>query len=346
MAFLLALAQHSSQFALREETRMLRLLLGAFAAFLTATSAHAQNQAAEWPSKPITLLMGFPAGSGVDVIARMLQPSMEKSLGQRLIIDYKPGAGGNVASEAVAHAKPDGYIFLLGTAATHGVNPALYPRLSFDVEADFTPISTLVDVSNVLTINPAVIDATSVKDFIAKVKAAPGKYNYASTGNGTGTHLAFAEFVHKAGLDMVHVPYKGGPDAIQAVLKGDVCCIFNQVQTVLQHAKAGKVRLLGVTTKKRVAAIPDVPTIDEAGVPGYESYTWFAIFGPKGLDRTIAEKMNLAIKTALGDPETQKKLAELGNTPRYETLDQFKATVKADRAKWAEVVKQVGAKVD
>ena len=325
---------------------MLRSLLGAFAAFLTATSVHAQSQTAEWPGKPITVLMGFPAGSGVDVIARMLQPSMEKSLGQRLIIDYKPGAGGNVASEAVAHAKPDGYIFLLGTAATHGVNPALYPRLSFDVEADFTPISTLVDVSNALTINPTVIDATSVKDFIAKVKAAPGKYNYASTGNGTGTHLAFAEFVHKAGLDMVHVPYKGGPDAIQAVLKGDVCCIFNQVQTVLQHAKAGKVRLLGVTTKKRVAAIPDVPTIDEAGVPGYESYTWFAIFGPKGLDRAIAEKTNLAIKTALGDPETQKKLAELGNTPRYETLDQFKATVKADRAKWAEVVKQVGAKVD
>lgn len=325
---------------------MLRSLLGAFAAFLTATSVPAQSQTAEWPSKPITVLMGFPAGSGVDVIARMLQPSLEKSLGQRLIIDYKPGAGGNVASEAVAHAKPDGYTFLLGTAATHGVNPALYPRLSFDVEADFTPISTLVDVSNVLTINPAVIDATSVKDFIAKVKAAPGKYNYASTGNGTGTHLAFAEFVHKAGLDMVHVPYKGGPDAIQAVLKGDVCCIFNQVQTVLQHNKAGKVRLLGVTTKKRVAAIPDVPTIDEAGVPGYESYTWFAIFGPKGLDRAIAEKMNLAIKTALDDPETQKKLAELGNTPRYETLDQFKATVKADRAKWAEVVKQVGAKVD
>lgn len=322
--------------------RVLRSFLGAMALFLTAASVQAQD----WPSKPITLLMGFPAGSGVDVVARMLQPSLEASLGQRLVIDYKPGAGGNVASEAVAHAKPDGYTFLLGTAATHGVNPALYPKLAFDVEADFTPISTLVDVSNVLTINPAVIDAASVKDFIAKVKAAPGKYNYASTGNGTGTHLAFAEFVHRAGLDMVHIPYKGGPDAMQAVLKGDVCCIFNQVQTVLQQARAGKVRLLGVTTKKRVAAIPDVPTIDEAGVPGYESYTWFAIFGPKGLDRPIAEKMNQAIKGALDDPETRKKLAELGNTPRYETLDQFKATVKADRAKWADVVKQVGAKVD
>ena len=329
---------------------MFRLLRGAAlvaaALLVPAAALQAQAQSSDWPNKPITILMGFPAGSGVDVIARMLQPSLEKSLGQRLVIDYKPGAGGNVASEAVANAKPDGYTFLLGTAATHGVNPALYPKLSFDVEADFTPISTLVDVSNVLATNPDVIDASSVKDFIAKVKAAPGKYNYASTGNGTGTHLAFAEFNHKAGLDMVHVPYKGGPDAIQGVLKGDVCCIFNQVQTVLQHAKAGKVRLLGVTTKKRVAAIPDVPTIDEAGVPGYESYTWFAIFGPKGVEPAIAQKMNLAIKSALDDPETQKKLADLGNTPRYETLDQFKATVKADRAKWAEVVKAVGAKIE
>ena len=321
---------------------MLKALLAGLALFFSATAALAE----EWPAKPITLLMGFPAGSGVDVVARMLQPSLEKSLGQRLVLDYKTGAGGNVASEVVANARSDGYAFLLGTAATHGVNPALYPRLGFDAEADFTPVSTLVDVSKVLAINPEVIDVASVRDFIAKVKAAPGKYNYASTGNGTGTHLAFAEFNARAGLDMVHVPYRGGPDAIQAVLKGDVCCIFNQVQTILQHSRAGKVRLLGVTTKTRVAAIPDVPTIDEAGVPGYESYTWFAIFGPKGLDPAIAKKFNSAIKLSLDDPETQKKLAELGNTPRYETLEQFKATVKRDRAKWAEVVKAVGAKVD
>ena len=185
-----------------------------------------------------------------------------------------------------------------------------------------------------------------MKDFIAKVKAAPGKYNYASTGNGTGTHLAFAEFVHKAGLDMVHVPYKGGPEAIQGVLAGDTCCIFNQVQTALPQWRAGKVRLLGVTTRKRVPAIPDVPTIDEAGVPGYESYTWFGIFGPKGLDPAIAAKMNAAIKVALEDPETQKKMAELGNTPRYETLEQFKETVHRDRLKWAEVVKTVGATIE
>ena len=303
-------------------------------------------QAQEWPTKPITLYMGFPAGSGVDVVARMLQPSLEKSLGQRLVIDYKPGAGGNVASEVVARAPADGYTFLLGTAATHGVNAALYKKLSFDVEADFTPISTLNDVSNVLMVNPNVLDAGTVQNFIAQVKAAPGKYNYASTGNGTGTHLAFAEFVHKAGLDMVHVPYKGGPEAIQGVLAGDVCCIFNQVQTALPQWRAGKVRLLGVTTGKRVPAIPDVPTIAEAGVPGYESYTWFGIFAPKGLDPAIAARMNAAIKVALDDPEIQQKMAELGNTPRYETLQQFKETVHRDRLKWAEVVKTVGATIE
>jgi tripartite-type tricarboxylate transporter receptor subunit TctC len=322
--------------------RLLRRAALILAALLLPAMANAQD----WPAKPINLYMGFPAGSGVDVVARMLQPSIEKSLGQRLVIDYKPGAGGNVASELVARSAPDGYTFLLGTAATHGVNAALYKRLSFDVEADFTPISTLNDVSNVLMINPKVIDATSVQDFIAKVKAEPAKYNYASTGNGTGTHLAFAEFVHKAGLDMVHVPYKGGPEAIQGVLTGDVCCIFNQVQTAIPHWKAGKVRLLGVTTRKRVPAIADVPTIDEAGVPGFESYTWFGIFAPKGLPLPIAQKMNAALKVALEDPETRKKMVELGNTPRYETLEQFKATVHSDRQKWAEVVKAVGATID
>src|SRR5258706_9904319 len=217
-----------------------------------------------WPQQPITILMGFPAGSGVDVVARILEVPMEKSLGAKLVMDYRVGAGGNLASEAVAKAKPDGCTLLLGTAATHGVNAALYRKLPFDVEADFTPIAPLVNVSNVLTVNPQVIDASTLREFIDKVKASPGKYNYASTGNGTGTHLAFAEFVSRAGLEMVHVPYKGGPEAIASVIAGQTCCIFNQVQTVIPHWKAGRVRLLGVTTRTRVSAIPEVPTIAEA----------------------------------------------------------------------------------
>jgi len=316
-------------------------LIGALAAGGVSPAA-----AQKWPEKPITVVMGFPAGSGVDVIARLVQEPMEKELGTQLVFDYKSGAGGNVASEVVAKARPDGYTILLGTSATHGVNAALYKRLPFDVEADFTPIVPLNDVSNVLTINPAVIDASSVQDFIARVKAAPGKFNYASTGNGTGTHLAFAQFVKMAGLDMVHVPYKGGPEALQAVVTGEVCCIMNQVQTVLGQWRAGKVRLLGVTTKERVGAVKDVPTIEEAGLPGYESYIWFGLFGPKGLDAQIAERINLAAKKALELPAVRDKMVSLGNTPRYETIEQFRATVKADRAKWAEVVKASGASID
>jgi len=319
-------------------TFVLRTLL----LLLTPAAALAQS----WPQHPITILMGFPAGSGVDVVARLLEQPMETSLGGRLVMDYRTGAGGNLASEAVAKAKPDGYTLLLGTAATHGVNAALYRKLPFDVEADFTPISPLVNVSNVLTVNPAVVDASTLREFIDKVKANPGKYNYASTGNGTGTHLAFAEFVSRAGLNMVHIPYKGGPEAIASVIAGQTCCIMNQVQTVIPHWKAGKVRLLGVTTKTRVSAIPEIPTISEAGVPGFESYTWFGLFGPKGLDADIVNKLNAAVKAALETPSVRERLVQLGNTPRWETPEQFRATVKTDRAKWAEVVKSVGATID
>jgi tripartite-type tricarboxylate transporter receptor subunit TctC len=309
---------------------------------LAGTAAFAQD----WPSKPITVVMGFPAGSGVDVVARTLQESMEKTLNARIVTDYRPGAGGNIASETVARARPDGYTLLLGTAATHGINPALYRNLAFDVEADFTPIAPLVDVSNVLTINPDVIDVSTVNEFIDKVKANPGKYNYASTGNGTGTHLAFAEFNTKAGLTMVHIPYKGGPEALQGVLKGDACCIFNQVQTVLGQWRAGKVRLLGVSTKARVNAVAEIPPIAEAGLPGYESYTWFGLFGPKGLDPQIANRINAAVRTALETPAVRQKLVDSGNTPRVETVDQFRATVHSDRLKWATVVKASGATID
>jgi tripartite-type tricarboxylate transporter receptor subunit TctC len=290
--------------------------------------------------------MGFPAGSGVDIVARMLEAPMEKSLGGKIVMDYRTGAGGNLASEAVSKSKPDGYTLLLGTAATHGVNAALYKRLPFDVEADFTPISPLVNVSNVLTINPNVIDVRTVREFIDKVKANPGKYNYASTGNGTGTHLAFAEFVARAGLDMVHVPYKGGPEALASVVGGQTCCIFNQVQSVQAQWKAGRVRLLGVSTKTRISAIPDVPTIAEAGLPGFDSYTWFGLFGPRGLSAEIVSRLNAAVKDALETPEVRERLVQLGNTPRWETPEQFRATVKADRAKWAEVVKASGATID
>jgi tripartite-type tricarboxylate transporter receptor subunit TctC len=323
------------------------------AATLAGTLALAPAPVRAQDGPPITLIMGFPAGSGVDVVGRALQDSLQKSLGAPLVFDYRTGAGGNVASEAVARSAPDGRTILLGTAATHGVNATLYKKLPFDVESDFTPISPLVDVSNVLTINPQVIDVKNLKEFVDTVKANPGKYNFASTGNGTGTHLAFAEFNNKAGLNMVHVPYKGGPEALQAVLKGDVCCIFNLVSTVQAQYKAGKVRLLGVSTRNRVNAVQEVPSIAEAatqagitGLANFESYIWFGFLGPKGMDAAQTNRINAAVKTALETPAIRDRLLALGNTPRYETPEQFRATVKADRAKWAVVVKASGATID
>ena len=327
---------------------ILRRTALAATALLFASSA-ALAQANGWPKQPITLIMGFPAGSGVDVVARAVQEPLGQKLGQPIVIDYKSGAAGNIASEYVAHAKPDGYTLAFGTAATHGSNAALYKSLPFDVEADFVPVGPLIDVSNVLTINPSVIDANNLKEFVEIVKANPGKYNYASTGNGAGTHMAFAEFNARLGLDMVHVPYKGGPEAITSVLRGETCCIMNQVQTVLPHYKSGKVRLLGVTTAKPVEVIKEVPTIASSGLTGtkgFDSSIWFGIFAPKGTDPAIVAKLSQAVREVLELPEVRARFESQGNAIRIETPEQFKKTVHNDRLKWAQVVKDAKISID
>lgn len=327
---------------------MKKLLLTALIMLSYAFAAHSSAQG--FPDgKPITIVMTFPAGSGVDVVGRQIQEPLQKLLGTNIIIDYKAGAGGNIASELVAKAKPDGHTLVLATSGTHGINAALYKKLPFDVETDFTPVVPLVDVSNVLTINPDVVNVKTVKEFVDLVKGNPGKYNYASTGNGTGTHLAFAEFNTKAALNMVHVPYKGGPDAMQAVLKGEVCCIMNQVQTVLAQYKANKVRLLGVTTPKRVSVVAEVPTIAESGVPGlngFTSYIWFGLIGPKGMDTAVVNQINSAVRKVLEMPDIIQKLTGSGNSIRYETPEQYRLTIKNDKVRWAEVVKAAGATID
>lgn len=326
---------------------LLRHATAALATLLTVTSALAQ--ATDWPKQPVTLIMGFPAGSGVDVVARAVQEPLGQKLGQPVVIDYKSGAAGNIASEYVARAKADGYTLAFGTAATHGSNAALYKNLPFDVEADFVPVAPLIDVSNVLTINPAVIDAKNLKEFVETVRANPGKYNFASTGNGTGTHMAFAELNARLGLNMVHVPYKGGPEAITSVLRGETCCIMNQVQTVLPHYKTGKVRLLGVTTAKPVAAVKEVPPIGASGLPGtkgFDSSIWFGIFAPKGTDPAVVQKLNTALREVLEQPEVRQRFESQGNTVRIETPEQFRQTVHKDRAKWAQVVKDAKISID
>lgn len=321
-------------------------LLMAAGLALSTTAAQADG---DWPAKPITLIMTFPAGSGVDVVGRSIQEPLGKLLGQPVIIDYKTGAAGNIASEFVARAKPDGYTLVFGTAATHGSNAALYKKLPFDVENDFVPVAPVLDVSNVLMVNPDVVQAKTLKEFVELIKANPGKYNYASTGNGTGTHMAFAEFNARLGLNMVHVPYKGGPEALTSVVRGETCCIMNQVQTALPQYKAGKVRLLGVTTAKPVAAVSEVPTIASSGVAGtqgFDSSIWFGVFAPHGTDAAIVAKLNSAIATVVQQPEVRAKFEAMGNSIRVESPAQFKKTVHDNRVKWAEVVKAAGIELN
>jgi tripartite-type tricarboxylate transporter receptor subunit TctC len=329
--------------------RSRRLLLAAAGLVLCGAVAPAAFAQGDWPHQPVTMIMGFPAGSGVDVVARAIQEPLQHKLGQPVVIDYKAGAAGNIASEYVSRARPDGYTLAFGTAATHGSNAALYKKLPFDVETDFVPVAPVLDVSNVLTINPDVMNVKTLKEFVELVKANPGKYNYASTGNGAGTHMAFAELNARLGLQMVHVPYKGGPEAITSVVRGETCCIMNQVQTVLPQYKAGKVRLLGVTTAKPVAAIKEVPTIAASGIAGtegFDSSIWFGIFAPKGTDPRIVDKLNAAIRSVLEQPEIRERFEAQGNTVRIETPAQFKQTVHANRVKWAEVAKAANISID
>ncbi|WP_417282563.1 Bug family tripartite tricarboxylate transporter substrate binding protein [Comamonas sp.] len=330
-------------------SRALAASASALTLALLSHTSHAAETAAQYPHQPITLIMGFNAGSGVDVVGRLVQEPLSQKLGQPIIIDYKSGAAGNIGSEHVARAKPDGYTLYFGTAATHGSNAALYKKLPFDVEADFVPVAPLIDVANVLTINPNVINVKNLKEFVDEVKAHPGKYNFASTGNGAGTHMAFAEFNSRLGLDMVHVPYKGGPEAITSVVRGETCCIMNQVQTVLPHYKANKVRLLGVTTAKPVEAVKEVPTIASSGLPGtkgFDSSIWFGIFAPKGTPPAIVSKLNKAVREVQQQPEIRERFVSQGNSLREESPEQFKKTVHNDRIKWAKVVKDANISID
>lgn len=327
---------------------LLRKTLRTVAASLLLGATGLAGATSAWPEKPINLILGFPAGSGVDVVARLIQEPISNALGQPVVIQYKSGAAGNIASEYVARAPADGYTLLFGTAATHGSNAALY-KLPFDVEDDFVPVAPVLDVSNVLTINPDVIDAKTLEDFVRIVRANPGKYAFASTGNGAGTHMAFAELNSRLGLELLHVPYKGGPEAITSVLRGETCCIMNQVQTVLPHYQAGKVRLLGVTTAKPVTAVKEVPTIASSGLPGtegFDSSIWFGIFAPKGTSPDVVARINTAVQDALRRDDIRSRFESQGNSVRLESPDQFRQTVHDNRKKWETVVQAAGIRLE
>ena len=303
-----------------------------------------------WPNRPITILGGFPNGAGTDIYARKLAEPLTRALGQPVIVDNRSGAGGNIASDAVAKAKPDGYLFLIGTAGTHAINATLYRSLPFDPLRDVTHIALLGDVPNVLLVSPDKRPQyRSCADVIADAKARPGTLNYGSTGNGASTHLAGAQFAAAAGLDLVHVPYRGQPGAAQALLAGDIDLFFNQVGPALGPVQQGQVLALGVTVGQPVAALPGVPTIATAcGLPGFESSTWYGLFGPPGLPEPIARRMNAEVAKVLATPEFHAWLVQTqGITPPADTsAEAFRRVHAADIGRWAAIVRRSGASVD
>jgi tripartite-type tricarboxylate transporter receptor subunit TctC len=295
-----------------------------------------------YPSRPVTMVVPFAAGGSTDLIARIIAEKMTEDLGQTVIVENKAGAGGNIGAAAVATADPDGYTILMGTIATHALNPAIMKDMPYDPVKDFAPISLLVLVPNVLEVNPE-LPVKSVQELIALLKSKPGEYSYASSGIGTPLHLSGELFKSLAGVDMVHIPYRGAGPALNDVVAGQVPIMFDNLPSSTQFIKAGTLRALAVTTKTRSASFPDLPTMEEAGVPGYETYTWNALFAPAGTPQAVVDRLNASAVKAVKDPGLQPRLADLSANVVGSTADELGQHVVLELARWAPIVKASGA---
>jgi tripartite-type tricarboxylate transporter receptor subunit TctC len=316
-------------------------MLGAAFALLAAGVAGAQS----WPAKPIRWIVPFAPGGTTDILARTISDKLTIALGKPVIVENNPGAGGGVGAVQTAKAAPDGYTIMGGTISTHAINASLYKTLPYDPVKDFTPITLIARVPNLLVVNPDV-PAKNVKELIALMKANPSKYTFASSGNGTSQHLSGELFKSMAGVDMQHIPYKGSPAALQDVVSGQVTMTFDNITTAWPLAKAGKLRALAVTTAKRSPIAPDVPTLAEAGLAGYEIGSWQGVFAPAGTPVDVVKRLNTEIVKIINMPDVREKLVSLGAEPVGNTPDEFAALVKGEVVKWAAVVKQSGARVD
>jgi tripartite-type tricarboxylate transporter receptor subunit TctC len=320
-----------------------RMILGllALGLALPVATAHAQP----WPSKPIKWVVPFAPGGTTDILARTVGEKLSVALGQPVVVENRPGAGGGVGADYVAKAAPDGYTLVGGTISTHAINASLYKSLPYDPVKDFVPITLIARLPNLLVVNPNV-PAKNVGELIALLKANPGKYNFASSGNGTSQHLSGELFKSIAGVEMQHVPYKGSPPALQDVVAGQVTMTFDNITTAWPLAKAGNLRPLAVTTAQRSAVAPDVPTMQEAGLAGYEVGSWQGVFAPAGTPPEIVRRLNTEIVRILRMPEVRDKLIGLGAEPVGNSSEEFAAMVRSEVAKWADVVKRSGARVD
>ena len=304
----------------------------------------AQAQAA-FPERPVTLVVPFAAGGSTDVVARVIAEKMSSDLGQQVIVQNVAGAGGSLGASNVAKADPDGYTILMGTVATHALNPLILKNKSYDAEADFAPVSLLVLVPNVLVVNPE-LPAKSVEELLALLKAEPDKWSYASSGNGTPLHLSGELFKSMAGVSMEHIPYKGSGPALNDVLGNQVSIMFDNLPSSSAHIKAGTLKALAVTTAERAPSFPDIPTMAEAGLPGYETYTWNALFAPKDTPKDVVDRLNAAAVKAMADPGVAERMKEFSATIVASSPDQLATHVKAEIAKWTPVVKDANVQMD
>jgi tripartite-type tricarboxylate transporter receptor subunit TctC len=303
-----------------------------------------------WPAKPVRIVVPFAPGGTTDILARAVAPELSRAFGQQFIVDNRAGAGGNVGSEIVAHSPPDGYTLLMGTVGTHGINRALYAKLPYDPIKDFAPITLVAGVPNVMEMQAERANAlgiADVRDFIKYAKANPGKLNMASSGSGTSIHLAGELFKSMAGVYMVHVPYRGSGPALMDMVGGQMDVMFDNLPSSLPHIKAGKLKALAVTSLQRSAALPDVPTMEEAaGLKGFDATSWFGLLAPAGTPPDIVNRIQQEVAKSLQTPAIKDKLLAQGAIPSGNTPAEFARHIEAEHRKWAQVVKVSGAKAD
>lgn len=312
---------------------------------LATTLATTLALAGPYPDKPIRLVVPFPPGGTTDLLGRVLATRLSETLGQQVVVDNRPGAGGTIGSDVVAKAPADGYTLLFGTVGTQSINATLYKKLPFDAQKDFSPVALFAGVPNILVVNPNV-PARNVRELVSYAKANPGKLNMGSAGNGTTNHLSGELFKSMAGIEIVHVPYKGSGPAMADLLANQVQLMFDNLPGSLPHVKAGRLRALAVTSATRSPALPDVPTMAEAGISGYEADVWFGVVAPRGLPPAVASRLSQEITRIAQDKAMRDKLVHAGASPLTSTPEQFSVLIRRDTDKWAKLVRESGASID
>jgi tripartite-type tricarboxylate transporter receptor subunit TctC len=307
--------------------------------------AGAQSTAHDYPNRPVRWIVPFAPGGPTDLMSRAVAEKLTQRLGQQFVVDNRSGAGGNIGAEVVAKSAPDGYTLMIGHVGTHAVNVTLYPKIAFDPVRDFTPITLIATLPLALVVHPAV-PAKDVKELIAYARGRPGQLNFASAGNGGPTHLTGELLKTSAGIDIVHVPYKGNAAALLDLMAGRVQMMFSNMLTAMPHVRAGKLRAIGVSSARRSPQAPQLPTVAESGVPGFSSVPWYGALGPAGLPRAIVSKLNSEIARALAQPDMQERFVAQGVDLQSSTPEQFAALIQSEVVKWRKVVRDAGAKVD